>query len=317
MSKVKSQKFTVLKNKKTVITRAGFWMVPHHTNEDEVFLKVGRYKKPKDWTEEEVPEELDPKSELTLDSEEFQNLLTFLENNYEPFKSGTKAFIPLENPYDKNTASQVKQLLNLPDRRQMIDFIVSNDVIPEDLEVGLSHARRSRAIDEFNCLLESDHVEPRWQGWFEENSWVLGSDFVKVLDERSIDTKNISDFLMQSYDGFLDVVEIKRPEGGLRFWASSLDHGNWVPHSDLIKAITQASIYIHEVEREANDLKFYERVGVKAIKPRCTLIYGRSNDWSKEQQEAFRILNSSYHNMTIMTYDHVLDRAKRILGKNC
>ncbi|MGD2095719.1 MAG: hypothetical protein PVH77_12000, partial [Phycisphaerales bacterium] len=72
MSKVKSQKFTVLKNKKTVITRAGFWMVPHHTNEDEVFLKVGRYKKPKDWTEEEIPEELDPKSELTLDSEEFQ-----------------------------------------------------------------------------------------------------------------------------------------------------------------------------------------------------------------------------------------------------
>lgn len=317
MSRVKGQKFTVLKNKKTVITRAGFWKVPHNTREDEVFLKVGRYKKPQDWTDEEVPEELEPKSELTLDSEEFKQLLGFLEESYEPFKSGTKAFIPLDKPYDRNTALQVRQLLNLPDRRQMLEFLIANDVIPQDLEVGLTHARRSRAIDEFNCLLESDQVEPRWQSWFEENSWVLGSDFVKVLDERAIDTKNISDFLMQSYDGFLDVVEIKRPEGDLQFWASSLDHGNWIPHSDLIKAITQASIYIHEVEREANDLKFYERVGVKAIKPRCTLIYGRSNDWSKEQQEAFRILNSSYHNLTIMTYDHVLDRAKRILGKNC
>jgi hypothetical protein len=140
---------------------------------------------------------------------------------------------------------------------------------------------------------------------------------VRVLDERAIDVKHISDFLMQSYDGFLDVVEIKRPEGGLQFWSAAQDHGNWVPHSDLIKAVTQATIYIHQVEREANDLKFYERVGVKAIKPRCTLIYGRSMNWSKEQQEAFRILNSSYHNLTIMTYDHVLDRAKRILGRNC
>ncbi|EOG7599877.1 Shedu anti-phage system protein SduA domain-containing protein, partial [Vibrio cholerae] len=118
--------------------------------------------------------------------------------------------------------------------------------------------------------------------------------------------------------GFLDIVEIKRPEGGLSFWQSALDHGNYIPHSDLIKAITQSSIYIHEVEREADSQKFFKRVGgVTAIKPRCTLIYGRSKDWNVEQQEAFRILNSSYHNLTIMTFDHVLERAKRILGQNC
>jgi hypothetical protein len=317
MSKVKDQKFTVLKNKKTVITRAGFWKVPHNTREDDIFLKLGRYKKPKGWNESEEPEVGEPKSELTLDGEEFQSLIDFLRTNYEPFKEGTKAFIPLDNPYDTGTAQQVRQLLTVPDRRAMLDFVISNDVIPQDLEVGLVHARRARAIDEFVSLLESDHVEDRWQEWFTTNSWVLGSDFVKTLDERAIDTKNISDFLMQSYDGFLDVVEIKRPEGNLQFWSATKDHDNWIPHSDLTKAITQASIYIHEIEREANDLKFYERVGVKAIKPRCTLIYGRSNNWTKCQQEAFRILNSSYHNLTIMTYDHVLDRAQRILGKNC
>ncbi|TOO24116.1 Shedu anti-phage system protein SduA domain-containing protein, partial [Vibrio parahaemolyticus] len=80
---------------------------------------------------------------------------------------------------------------------------------------------------------------------------------------------------MESYDGFLDVVEIKRPEGGLKFWASGLDHNNYYPHSDLIKAITQSQSYIHEIELEANSVKFMERVGyVKTIKPRCTLIYG-------------------------------------------
>jgi len=120
---------------------------------------------------------------------------------------------------------------------------------------------------------------------------------------------------MEAYDGFLDIIEIKRPEGGMTFWAKTIDHGNYVPSTDLIKAVTQASSYIFDVEREANSIKFLERVdGVKTIKPRCILIFGRSNDWNDKQIEAFRILNSGYHNLTIMTYDHVLERAKRIVG---
>ena len=72
---------------------------------------------------------------------------------------------------------------------------------------------------------------------------------------------------------------------------------------------------IYEVEREANSIKSFERVGhVRVVKPRGVLIDGRSNTWDAEQQEAFRLLNSSYHNLTLMTYDHVLERAKRILG---
>ncbi len=318
MAKVNGQKFTVLKDKLTVVTRAGLWKVPHNTREDEIHLKIGRYRKPKEWHESEVAELDEPKSELTLTGDEFSNLIGFIQQNYEPFKDGTKAFIPLDNPYDSSVAQQVKQLLNLDDRERMLSFLVENEVIPSDLEAGLAHAKRSRAIDEFHAMLELDLTENNWQGWFEVNSWVLGTDFVKVLDERTIDTSNISDFLMQSYDGFLDIVEIKRPEGGLKFWHSSLDHRNYIPHSDLIKAITQASIYIHEVEREADSYKFFKRVGgVRTIKPRCTLIYGRSHDWNPEQQEAFRILNSSYHNLSIMTFDHVLERAKRILGHDC
>jgi len=143
----------------------------------------------------------------------------------------------------------------------------------------------------------------------------LGSDFIRVLDERSIDTQNITDFLMEAYDGFLDVIEIKRPEGNMAFWAKSQDRGNYVPSSELIRSVTQASAYIYEVEREANSVKFLERVdGVKTVKPRAILIFGRSDKWNEKQVEAFRILNAGYHNLTIMTYDHVLERAKRIVG---
>lgn len=318
MSNVKDKLIWKLKDKKTVLTRAYFWKIPHNTSDDEVFLKLGRYKKPKDYWDEEELDNLDPKSELTLDGEEFNALIGLLQKHYEPFKEGVKAYIPLDRPFEKANAEQVKALFSVPQKAQLIDFILKNDVIPEELEIGLLSAKRLKAISEFELMLSGDLVEPAWQTWFKKNSWILGSDFVRVLDERNIDTSNIADFLMEAYDGFLDVIEIKRPEGGMQFWSKTLDHGNYIPSSDLIKAITQASSYIYEVEREANSVKFLERVGnVKTIKPRCILIFGRSAEWNQKQIEAFRILNSGYHNLTIMTYDHVLERAKRIVGHAC
>ena len=320
MAHIKDKLVEVLKNKKTVVTRAVFWRIPHNTKKDDVCLKVGRYKKNITWDEySEEPENKDCKSELTLDNEEFLNLIEFIQNNYEPFKHGTKAFMPLDEPFKKENAKQIQGLFKLPDTQKIVQFILSNNIIPEELEAGLLREKRMSEVKSFETMLEQDLTEPHWQKWFQKNDWVLGSEFVRILDERYIDTRHISDFLMEAYDGFVDIIEIKRPGGGLNFWAKSTDHENYYPSSELTKAITQASQYILEVERESNSNKFIERLdGVKTVKPRCILIFGRSNDWCQKRMEAYRVLNSSFHNLTIMTYDHVLQRAYRVLGlKSC
>ena len=186
---------------------------------------------------------------------------------------------------------------------------------PRNLISGLKYQSQKKAIIEFEEMLNQDLLEKEWQKWFAENDWVLGSEFVKIIDEREIDTDNIADYLMKAYDGFLDIIEIKRPSLEFPFWADKKDHNNFIPSGELVKAITQATAYIYEVEMEANSSQVLERVGhVKTIKPRCVLIYGRSADWDDEQCKAYRILNSSYHNLNILTYDHVLRRAKRILS---
>lgn len=315
MSRVEGRLAKVLLNKPSVVTRAVFWKIPHNTEREDVRLKLGRYKKSPEFDVDEEPESLEPKSELTLDQAEFKSLIEFLQQSYEPFKQGIKAFIPLDRPFDAENAKQIRALFSLPDKQKLIRFILENDVIPEELAAGLRQAQRNRAVHEFKSMLAQNLLEGAWQKWFEANNWVLGSQFVRILEERHIDTENISDFLMEAYDGFLDVVEIKRPGGGLQFWASALDHGNYVPSSDLTKAVTQASRYIYEVEREANSVKFLERVGgVKTVKPRCILVFGRSNEWNDQQAEAYRIMNAGFHNLTVLTYDHVLTRARRIVG---
>jgi hypothetical protein len=315
MSKIEARLAKTLLNKATVITRAVFWKIPHSSEREDIRLKLGRYKKSADFSSDmnEGLDSLEPKSELTLDHEEFKSLIDFLQQSYEPFRQGIKAFLPLDRPFDAENAKQIRALFSIPEKRSLVKFILDNNVIPDDLVISLRYAQRVKAVQYFENMLTENLLESEWQKWFQKNSWVLGSQFVRILDQRQIDTSNISDFLMQAYDGFLDIVEIKRP-GELKFWASTLDHGNHVPSTDLIKATSQSFRYIYELEREANSIKFIESVGhVKTIKPRCILVFGRSNDWTPDQQEAYRILNSGFHNLSILTYDHVLIRAKRIL----
>jgi hypothetical protein len=300
----------VLRRKKTRVTEAALWKIQHTSGREDIRLKLGRY----ELQGGKRPETDQPVSELTLDDEEFEALQAFLAENLEPFRAGARTWVALGDDFGPEQVEQLKALFANPDKRQLVDFLTENEILPSDVLQSLGYQERCRAVEELEEMLEQDLREQPWQEWFTDNDWVLGTEFVRILDERPIDVDNIADYLMEAYDGFLDLVEIKRPEGDLKFWMDKRDHGNYVAHTDLVKAITQASRYIYEVEREANSQKFLERVGVKAVKPRCVLIYGRSHDWNDDQREAYRILNAGYHNLTILTFDHVVDRAKRVLG---
>lgn len=306
----------ILLDKPRVMTIAVLEKIPHNTHDDEICLKIGRYKKEKGQYGQVIEnlETNNPKSELTLTGIEFASLISYLQDNYAPLKEGVKKFISIDDSFSGENINYLKTLFGQPEKQKVINLIFEKDILSDEILIGIEYANRLKAIDEFQSMLKQDLQEVEWQRWFKKNNWVLGSDFVKIIGERSIDTKNIADFLMQAYDGFLDIIEIKRPDIKIPFWSDTKDHDNYYPSRELIQAITQANNYLYEVERESNSQKFLERVGgVKTIKPRCILIFGRSNSWNKEQKESFRLLNSSYHSLSIMTYDHVLDRASRII----
>ena len=49
------------------------------------------------------------------------------------------------------------------------------------------------------------------------------------------------------------------------------------------------------------------------IKPRGIILIGSKNELNSEERRYLRILNSSYHNLQIMTYQQLLQMAKNIL----
>ena len=91
----------------------------------------------------------------------------------------------------------LKAIFNNPNKKEILDFVIKNNILPHNLVSSLQHQTRRAAVTEFEEMLEQDLVEKKWQDWFTENEWVLGSEFVRIVDERQIDTQNISDYLMQ------------------------------------------------------------------------------------------------------------------------
>lgn len=183
-------------------------------------------------------------------------------------------------------------------------------------------AERNRAVKIFEAILNDQEKfniykqrlgvsknEEVWQKFFERNPWILGSDFVEILNERVIDEDNITDLPVKDYDGFVNIIELKLPTEN--FWTKEAS-----PDANLTKAIMQCMRYITETERRMNDKKKTDKLGANILKPRITLIFGRSNDWDNNKREQFKILNSSFHNISVLTYDHVLNRAKKIIEPN-
>ena len=295
-----------LQMKKRVCSEAILMRIPHaHADVQDISLKIGRYNIPYGL------ESKKPKSELTLNNEELDALIRYISENYKPLTLGQGEYINVS----EESATLVENFKRLIEgQSDTARMLIENGILSDNVFLAASVIKKRDALIELQEKLQEEQPERYWQEWFTRTKWVLGSDFAQIVDERVIDTENIADYIMKSYDGFVDLVEIKKPNG-LPFWASTKDHGNYVPSADLAKAITQCLNYIYAIELEANSTKFARRIGSRVIKPRCILIFGRSYDWNDEQREAYRILNAAYNQVSILTYDHISERAQNVLGE--
>lgn len=276
-----------------------------------VSCKIGRYNTKNGEIDFQNAEIENPKSIVKLNPEEFEALLEFLGNKAALLKSSVKRYIPVDHINDEEFLSALGMYLRHNQFQELVNLLLNNDLLPGDLSNALTNRKRAKELDTFRESLDKNLTEHFWQGWFSENGWALGSEHVRILPEREIDNGNTSDYLVHAADNHLDLVEIKRPS--LPFWAQERDHNNLVPHSHLIKAITQVQNYLYELEREMNSEKTQERLGLPIAKPRATLIFGRSLGWDRSHYTAQRLLNGGYTNVQIFTYDQIQERASRLL----
>jgi translation initiation factor 6 (eIF-6) len=152
--------------------------------------------------------------------------------------------------------------------------------------------------------------EKIFQNWIESNLWVFGIDYIKKHDSRKIALFSEGDLLMESVDGYLDLIELKRPKHELFKFDDS--HKCFYPHTSLSQVIGQSLFYLQKLQDyKLNIEKEYE---VKVIMPRVKIIIGRNSNFKDEEKDSLRMLNSNLNSIQIITYDDLVQFGKLILS---
>lgn len=130
------------------------------------------------------------------------------------------------------------------------------------------------------------------------------------------------DFLLVDANGYVDILEIKKPDVQLLTKQSSY-RNNYVPVRDLSGAIQQIEKYIFCLNMWGTDGektlqkklagKLPSFVTPKIVNPQGILLLGRSKDFNQQQRSDFELIKRQYkHIAEIMTYDDLLQRIDNI-----
>jgi hypothetical protein len=91
---------------------------------------------------------------------------------------------------------------------------------------------------------------------------------------------------MESLDGFLDLIELKRPK--YEIFQHDTSHNCYYPTSDLSKVIGQCLFYLQKLDDYKLNLE--KEYKVKILCPRIKIITGKTNNFNDEQFNALRML---------------------------
>lgn len=152
--------------------------------------------------------------------------------------------------------------------------------------------------------------EKIFQNWIDSNIWTLGTDYIKKHSARKIGINTISDVIMESTDGFIDLIELKLPSADIFSYDKS--HKCHYPSPSLSLVLGQCLHYLKKLDDYK--LLLEKEYKFKVLSPRIKIIIGRTHNFSDEKCEALRMLNSNLSNIQVISYDYLLACGNTILS---
>lgn len=257
------------------------------------------------WSEAEVS-----KIRFTSDdTQSLQKLLNFLKAQKD-IAQYSKASLEISDKSlskeDKKFVQGVLTYFDTPEKKALLVQAKSEDV--NNLYASVKHAKNVKASQELDQLLSDSPKELKLQEWIQNNTWVFGVEYINFFETSKIGIHSDSDFIVESLDGYADLIELKKSEFKLFNYDGS--HKNYYPTAELSQAVGQSIEYLKVMEDHRHILKDQDNILV--LKPRIKIVIGRSSQMNDKQKEALRLLNDSLHNIEVMTYDEIKARADKL-----
>jgi len=163
-----------------------------------------------------------------------------------------------------------------------------------------------RRLREFRKMIGSKRTRERHaQKFLQKNFWMLGTEYIESRPQRMTGSKRRLDFLAERAGGSFDIIELKAPhESPFKTVRRKRTITNV-----LRDAIIQVMDYIdYHLEQRAATFK---EEGLDIYKPRGIIILGTTA--SASERASLQQINSYLHNIEVLTYDIVLERANNVV----
>lgn len=151
----------------------------------------------------------------------------------------------------KNRERLIKETPNILKELRKEKKVLKRDVENlKEIQKQSSFHFYSEKLIEFKMRLGKNYSETRgnncWQNWIYENNWLFGIQYQKPIQREKVGFDNIPDFIFPTLDGFIDILEIKKPTHDVVLGDPS-HPGSFVWSFEANKAIGQVVNYITQI----------------------------------------------------------------------
>lgn len=182
----------------------------------------------------------------------------------------------------------------------------------EQFKINLDEFKKDSTA--LKILLKENKKEKELQEWLYEHSWVFGPTYIDNSKEETNRIGDRIDFLMQRYDTFYDVFELKLPSCDL-FVGKREDSDTQQQLSrkfnmsaDLKDAISQVIGYLEQYEADKTNIYYQKHIDIH--KPKGVIVIGRRKG---DEVRTLKTLNSYLNNIQVYTYEDILDMAQNFI----
>lgn len=227
---------------------------------------------------------------------------------------GTIAKVLSENIL-KDLSSDDKDALNsfLP------DFIAKESVSAVNILKATTQIKTLKELaEEIKTEISGNRSESWWQQYIHKNILIIQQGYIQAIEKMniSIGKTKFPDYTLVTHDGFLDILEIKKPTTILIKEDKSRSNFHW--DIEITKAIIQVENYIENVSKHADSVRSFikdeYRIEQKVVRPRGIILAGESGKFSSQKEkDDFRLLTQASKNISFVTYDELVTRLENYI----
>jgi hypothetical protein len=186
----------------------------------------------------------------------------------------------------------------------------TSEVLNERAHDRLADARE--AADKFEELLATAG-ETELQAFLELHPWLLGLDYAEVRPRQRV-PRGAVDFLLERFDGFHDLLELKSPDDAIFETHGKVE----IPSPSSYRLSRPLSLALAQVHGYRDILR-HEEVTAELFglphtrEPRITILIGRVSKATKSETRLLSEVNRSLHRVEIVPFDVLARKARATL----